>query len=50
MVVTVPAEGERLAVDNGLLGYDVLRHFQLTMDIRKRRLHVEAVDVIDSER
>ncbi|MFK8014481.1 MAG: aspartyl protease family protein [Gammaproteobacteria bacterium] len=44
--VTVPGKGEKLAVDSGLLGYDILRHFQLTMDIKKKRLHIEAVDEI----
>ncbi len=34
-------------LDLGLLGYDVLKHFQLTMDLKKKHLHIEAVERIE---
>ncbi len=37
----------RSTLELGLLGYEVLKHFQITMDLPKKRLHIQAVEQVE---
>ena len=42
VIVTVPGAGEKTSVrKEGILGYDVLRHFLITMDWDRQQMHIE---------